>query len=176
MIPQSFMTLSVLISHLVECLTVRVCLMFSYDWIESMHFWQEYHRSDVSFSVHRIRVCDVDMPFFPPLFGHMDSLARDRIQVGAVTYATAVQCWILSLLCWARDQICRGTVDPQWESLMLTRLNDDATLGENVVYWVFPLYTPPPPFFFFFLAMPSACRSSWARNQTHITAVIILDP
>ena len=30
--------------------------------------------------------------------------------------------------------------------------------------------------YFFFLAMPVACRSAWARDQTHATAVTTPDP
>ena len=40
---------------------ILVCPILSHDWIEVMHFWQTYHKSDMSFLV-----C--------PLWGHMVSI------------------------------------------------------------------------------------------------------
>lgn len=38
--------------HFVDCLLAGVCLIFSHNYIEAMHFWPEDHVSDVeSFSV-----------------------------------------------------------------------------------------------------------------------------
>lgn len=38
-----------------ECSSTWARLIFPYDSIESMHFWQEYHIKDVSFSMPQIR-------------------------------------------------------------------------------------------------------------------------
>ena len=32
--------------YFVECPFVEVCLMFPYDWIQVMHFWQDHHTGE----------------------------------------------------------------------------------------------------------------------------------
>ena len=34
-----------------QMFSISVCLVLSHGWIEVKHFWQEYHRNDVSFLV-----------------------------------------------------------------------------------------------------------------------------
>lgn len=40
---------------LIKCPSIWVFLLFSYDWIESLHFLAKYYRSGMSFLLHRIR-------------------------------------------------------------------------------------------------------------------------
>ena len=49
-------------SYFMECLSILFCLIFSYDWIQVIHLWQENHRSDyVFFPLHLVRWCMTDL-------------------------------------------------------------------------------------------------------------------
>lgn len=43
------------LGYFMECLAFWICQMFLQDEISVMHFWQECHRSYVSFSIHNSR-------------------------------------------------------------------------------------------------------------------------